>query len=134
MKKIKTYFRDHKFIGTLIILALIAAGWRIAVAWKGTGSETKYVLAKVERGNLISSVSGTGQVSTSNQIELKSKVSGDVVYIGAINGQAVGAGALIVQLDDRDAQKTVRDAEVNLTSAKLSLEKTNLQQTQQLDR
>ncbi|MFH1170356.1 MAG: efflux RND transporter periplasmic adaptor subunit [Candidatus Vogelbacteria bacterium] len=128
----KKYFKEHKFISTLIILVLIVAGWRIVVAWTGTSAETRYVLAKVERGTLISSVTGTGQVSTSNEIELKSKVAGDVTYIGAINGQAVGAGALIVQLDNRDAQKAVRDAEVNLASAKLALEKMKLQQGQQL--
>jgi HlyD family secretion protein len=128
----KKYFQAHKFISTLIILVLIVAGWRIVRAWSGTGNETRYVFAKVERGDLISSVTGTGQVSTSNQIELKSKVSGDVVYIGAVNGQAVGVGALIVKLDDRDAQKAVRDAEVNLASTKLALEKTKLQQDQQL--
>ncbi|MFH1170362.1 MAG: efflux RND transporter periplasmic adaptor subunit [Candidatus Vogelbacteria bacterium] len=128
----KKYFQEHKFIGALIILALVVAGWRIVVAWTGTSTETRYVLAKVERGTLISSITGTGQVSTSNEIELKSKVSGDVVYIGAVNGQAVGAGALIIQLDNRDAQKAVRDAEVNLASAKLALEKLKLQQDQQL--
>lgn len=132
MKKIKTYFREHKFTGGLIILVIIVTGWRIVRAWNGAGAETRYVLATVKRGDLISSVTGTGQVSTSNQVELKSKVSGDITYVGVVNGQAVGAGALIAQIDTRNAEKAVRDAEVNLTSAKLSLEKTKLQQGQQL--
>ncbi|MEK7117820.1 MAG: HlyD family efflux transporter periplasmic adaptor subunit, partial [Patescibacteria group bacterium] len=69
------------------------------------------------------SISGSGQVSALNQIEVKSKVSGDVVSVAVINGQEVRAGDLLLQLDSRDAQKSVRDAEVNLESAKIALKK-----------
>ena len=56
-------------------------------------------------------------------MEVKPKVSGDVIYVGVKNGQEIRAGTLIARLDTKDAQKTVRDAEVSLESAKLSLEK-----------
>lgn len=83
-------------------------------------------MAAAKIGTITASVSGSGQISASNQADIKSKVSGDVVYVGAKNGDEVRAGAILFQLNARDAQKSVRDAEANLESAKLSLEKFKL--------
>ena len=83
----------------------------------------RYVTVVAEKGTIITSVSGSGQISASNQIDVKSKVSGDAVYVGIKNGQEVKSGTLLVQLDATDALKTIRDAQSNLESAKLSLEK-----------
>lgn len=85
--------------------------------------EIRYVTAAVEKGTLIVSVSGSGQVSVSNQVDIKPKVSGDVVYVGVKSGQEVKTGTLLVQIDTRDAQKAVRDAETSLETANLELEK-----------
>ncbi len=127
MRRIKNYFREHKFTAALIILVLIVASWRIVVAWTGTSAEMRYVLARVAKGTIISSVSGTGQVSTANQIEIKAKAAGEIIAVGVRNGQAVSAGGLIAQLDSREAQKIVRDAEANLVSAQITLEKAKRQ-------
>jgi len=83
----------------------------------------RYVFAQAQKGTLVVSISGTGQVSALNQVDIKPKVSGDIVYIGAKNGQQVRAGALLVQLDISDAQKAVRDAEITLRREQLNLEK-----------
>jgi len=88
-----------------------------------TSGQPTYLLAQIKRGVITASVSGSGQISASNQVDIKAKASGDVVYVGAKNGDGVAAGALLLQLDARDAQKSVRDAEANLENAKLSLEK-----------
>ncbi len=95
-------------------------GWRI---FASADDEIRYVLAAVERGTLITTVTGSGQVSASNQVDLKPKASGDVISVAAANGQVVRAGGLIVRLDSRDASKAVRDAEANLESARISFEK-----------
>jgi len=80
-------------------------------------------MAAVEKGTLIVSVSGSGQVSALDQIDIKSTVSGEIAYIDVKNGQEVKAGTLIAQLDTRDAQKAVQDAEINLANAELALKK-----------
>jgi len=102
---------------------MFALGFWGVKTFMGTGGETRYVTALVEKGTLVASIAGSGQVSASNQVDLKPKALGDVVYVGVQNGQEVRAGTLIIQLDARDAQRAVRDAEANLLSAKLSLEK-----------
>lgn len=113
----------HKFIAGIILLALIAGGYWGYTKIFGVDAAARYVSARVQKGALIVSISGSGQVSASNQMDIKPKVSGDVAYVGVKNGQEIKAGALIAQLDATDAQKAVRDAETNLESVKLTLEK-----------
>ena len=123
ISKLLLQLKKHKFIAGILLLLVIAGGyWSYAKIFNNDDA-VRYATAQVQNGTLIVSVSGSGQVSVSNQVDIKPKASGDIVYVGVKNGQEVKAGTLIAQLDARDAQKTVRDAETNLESAKLSLEK-----------
>lgn len=114
---------QKKLLAGGIALLLIVGGYFGYKYFFGSAVETRYITAKVQNGTLIVSISGSGQVSALSQIDIKSKASGDVIYVGVNNGQEVWVGTLIAQLDARDAQKTVRDAQANLESAKISLEK-----------
>jgi HlyD family secretion protein len=114
---------QHKFKAGIIFLLIIGVvyfGYKGIVKNKST---TQYAIAAVGKGMLIVSVTGSGQVSTTDQVDIKPKASGDVVYINAKNGQEVKAGTLLIQLDTGDAQKAVHDAEINLQSEQLSLDK-----------
>lgn len=125
-KKIFKFFKfifSHKIISVIVFLVVAGGGYFVYAKFIKSGDETIYFLTRAEMGTIEASVSGTGQVSAFNQIEIKSKVSGDVVDIAVSNGQAVKAGDLLLKLDSHDAQKAVRDAEVNLESAKLALVK-----------
>lgn len=122
-QKIFALVRAHKIMSTLVVAIVLAGGYYEYRSLTSTVGETRYVLAATEKGTIISSITGSGQVSAFNQIDLKPKASGDVIYVGVANGQEVAAGTLIAQLDASDAQKAVRDAEVNLASTKLSLDK-----------
>lgn len=74
-------------------------------------------------GTLIKSVSGSGQVLALNQVDLKSKAAGEVIYVGMAAGREVKEGDVLVRISDKEAQKTIRDAQISLESARLSLEK-----------
>ncbi len=113
----------HKIISALIIAAAAMGGYYGYTIFFKKSAVAQYVSAAVETGTLIVSVSGTGQVSASDQIDIKPKTSGDIVYLGIKNGQEVAAGTLLAQIDTRDAQKAVADAEINLQSSQLDLEK-----------
>ncbi|MEK7649826.1 MAG: HlyD family efflux transporter periplasmic adaptor subunit [Patescibacteria group bacterium] len=115
--------KAHRKISIALLVFLALGGYWTYSSLTSANESTRYILASAERQTVISTVTGSGQVSASNQIDLKPKASGDVVYVGVAAGAQVKAGALIAQLDARDAQKAVRDAEANLESAKLSLEK-----------
>lgn len=113
----------HKFLLSIIALTLAGGGYYGYQWLYGNKETTRYVTAAVEKGTLIVSVSGSGQVSALNQIDMKPRASGEVTYIGVKDGQEVKAGTTIVRLDTRDAEKTVRDTQVSLETARLSLEK-----------
>lgn len=123
MKRLFKKMARHKIITGLILIILIGGGYYAYKTLNTGKTETYYTLAAAEKGTVISSISGTGQVSVSNQVDVKAKVSGDIIYVGVKNGQAVKKGALLAQIDSQDAQKSVRDAQANLESAQLSLEK-----------
>lgn len=114
---------EHKILAVFLIAVVLGGGYYAYTKLNSASTETRYVLAAVQKGTLVASVSGSGQVSASNQMDIKSKVSGDVIYIGAKNGEEIKSGALVVQLDIKDAEKAVRDARVALDQAKLNLEK-----------
>ncbi|KKS04066.1 MAG: Efflux transporter, RND family, MFP subunit [Candidatus Nomurabacteria bacterium GW2011_GWC2_41_8] len=129
LNKIKSHVIAHKTISVVVLIIIISISYWSYKKITDTSGDIRYITAKVQRGTIISSVSGSGQVSASNQIDIKAKVSGEVVYIAAQDGQKVGTGAFIAKLDDKDAQKSVRDAEVNLESAKIALEKLKIQKS-----
>lgn len=118
------FYKKHTYIS--IGLGCVAIG----LLWWGyshaTSSTTPtYVLGTVRRGTVAATVGASGQVSASNQLDVKAKGSGEVVSVNVIPGQKVVAGQLLAVIDPSDAQKAVRDAQINLESAQLSFEKTN---------
>lgn len=113
----------RKIIFIIIGFILVIGGYFSYKAFNKSDNTTKYVLTSVQRGSIALSVSGSGQVLVSNQLDIKSKVSGDIIYVGAIKGAEVKTGEVLIKLDTRDAERAVRDAESNLESARLSFDK-----------
>lgn len=123
ISKLLAQLIKRKFTAGILLLVVAGGGyWGYSKIFSENGA-VHYVIARVQKGTLIISISGSGQVSSTNQVDIKPKASGDVIYIGVKNGQEVKTGALIAQIDNRDAKKAARDAEANLEAAKLSLEK-----------
>jgi HlyD family secretion protein len=116
------YFLKHKIVSAIILIVMVVGGYYGYKAATKTPSLTKYTLASVEKGSLISYVSGTGQVAALDQIDVKPEVSGTVVSVSAVKDQAVKEGAVLVQLDARDARAAVGDAEIALESAEIELD------------
>lgn len=106
-------------IGAVVLLVIYFGGGAIF----GGSADPRYLVAQIHRGDLVVSISGSGQVLASNQLEIKPKTSGDVVYVGATTGQEVYAGQLIAIVDYTNAEKAVRDAQLNLEKANISLQK-----------
>ncbi|MBI2515117.1 efflux RND transporter periplasmic adaptor subunit [Candidatus Wolfebacteria bacterium] len=123
LEKSKKLIIQHKLTSILIVIVLAGGGYFGYTKFFNADDATRYVSAEVKKGTLIVSISGSGQISAFNQIDIKPKASGDTAYVGVKNSQRIKAGALIAELDAADAQRAVRDAEANLLSAKLSLQK-----------
>lgn len=113
----------HRLISLAILAALAVAGYFIYRNFFGSAETVSYIESEAETGTIVSTISGTGQVSASNQVNLTAKVSSKVTSVGVVSGQAVKAGTVIASFDATDAYKTVRDAEMSLESAQLSMDK-----------
>ncbi len=122
-KKCWAWAISHKIASVLIAIVLVWVAYYGYGKMFAAGSETRYVLTSVQKGTLIASVSGTGQVSAESQVDVKPKASGDIVFIGVKQGDSVKSGQLLVKLDATAAEKSVRDAQSALESAQLALQK-----------
>lgn len=122
--KITSKILKYKRILIIVAILLLSTGGYIVYqkAHASTGVN-KYVISAVEKGSIINSIAGSGQVSASNQIDIKPKSSGDLVSISIKTGQEVKSGAVIAQVDSSDAYNNVKDAQTSLESARLALEK-----------
>ncbi|KKR91758.1 MAG: Efflux transporter, RND family, MFP subunit [Parcubacteria group bacterium GW2011_GWC2_42_12] len=123
MSKLIAKFKKHKIISIILLAVIIFGGYYGYGKFKGSNIKTSYVAAAVEKGTLIVSVSSSGQIAASNQVDITPKVSGDITKIAVASGQEVKAGDLIAQIDATDVYKTVRDAQTSMETAQLSLDK-----------
>lgn len=124
LKKIIKFISTHKII-TILILTVLSFSIYYFGFYRSNNhsSAVKYILGKVTQGNMEIVVNGNGNIVAKKQVEVKSKVSGDVVAVNVSNGKTVKKGDLLVQIDTSDSLKAVRDAEISLENSRLNLEK-----------
>lgn len=123
VQKIKNYIVVHKILSVVFLLIAVWIGYWGYGKITSTAGETRYVLSVVTKGTIASSVTGSGQVSASSQIDLKPSISGVINYVGVKPGDKVASGRTLFSIDNKDARKVLRDAQVNLDAANISLAK-----------
>ena len=129
---IKKIFKN-KLYGLIFVVIVLVLGYFSYNKFFSSSNQTRYILAEVKKGTIDVSVSGTGFVSPLNRVDLRSKFSGiEVISVPVFEGQEVKAGDLIIKLDTTDPEKAIRDAQISLDNAKLSLEKLKMQYNQLL--
>jgi len=119
----RCWIKKRKFTAGIAFLLIIGIGYWSFGNFFGEDGVVRYASAQVQKGTLIVSISGSGQVSASNQLDVKPKASGEITAMYVKAGQEVGAGAILAAVDSADAQRAVRDAETALETAKLELDK-----------
>jgi HlyD family secretion protein len=129
LNKIKAYIFLHKIISLIVLVVVLYLGyWGYGKITSTTG-ETQYITTTVQKGTIVSSVTGSGQVESSNQINLTAKVSGTITYVSVKPGDKVLRSKTLFSIDNTDAQKAIRDAEISLQSAQISLDKLKIQES-----
>ena len=121
LSKIKTFALGHKILSGFILIIIIASPFVINyfLPQKAT---INYVTQLVKKGNISVSISGTGQVSSLDEVTLTSEVSGDITGVYAENGEEVNKGELLFKIDSSEGEKNLKSAELALESAELALE------------
>ncbi|MEK7379910.1 MAG: biotin/lipoyl-binding protein [Gemmatimonadota bacterium] len=77
--------------------------------------------AEVRQGDLVLSVTTTGQVSSESAVTLKAEAQGIVLEVAARPGQHLTTGQLIARLDPRPFDMAVAEAEAAVAEAHLRL-------------
>jgi HlyD family secretion protein len=123
--------KSKKFYFALIILLIIGYFVYPRIFKK---ESVRYFLGEVQRGNLEIKVSGTGEIIPIEEINVKSKVGGEVVFLNVKEGDNVYQGQILAKIDSRNLEKSIKDQEIliknlelAIDSAKLNLEKLNFQ-------
>ncbi len=80
-----------------------------------------YTIKKVVPKKLIISVEASGNVEAISSVEIKSKASGEVLYLGAEVGDLVQKGQVLARIDQRTPKNTLSQAKADLEVAKVRL-------------
>lgn len=111
----------------LVVAALVAGGLYFvnansASAAVPSGTSNTYVVTK---GDIVSSISGSGSVATVKDVDLSFQTSGTVAEVLVQQGDEVAEGQVLARLDDQKLQLEVAAAENNLASAQAELDDLN---------
>ncbi|UCG87696.1 MAG: efflux RND transporter periplasmic adaptor subunit [Gemmatimonadota bacterium] len=94
----------------------------LTVACEEETVEPVYRLVPVSEWDISVSVSAAGSVEPIRTVEVKSKASGEIFEMRVETGDYARAGELLVQIDPRVPQATLRQAEADLELAQAQLE------------
>lgn len=125
--KFKAGLAAHKILWTVIVVTLIVGGYEISRARAAAALNVpEYTLAAAHVGMLQQTVSGTGQVSASNQTDIQSQVSGTIESINVSVGQSVKQGQLIATIDPTNALTSLENAKLSLAKLQEPAKETDL--------
>jgi len=103
----------HKIIAVIILIIVIVVVYQIIKSSANSSTQTVYTAGQVTKGTLISTVSGTGQVAASSQVDLKTQTSGNITYLNVKVGQEITNGALVASLDSSNASFELQNAQLS---------------------
>ncbi len=111
--------RKSPIFFSLGVAGLLAIG---AYYWNGQeNTEVGYRLAKIERGNIIKSVSASGELNAVVTVEVGSEISGQISELTVDFNSDVKAGQVIARIDPESFEARVKQAEAELAVAKASV-------------
>ncbi len=122
-KVLKKFTLKRKIAVLIAVIILVFLGWLI---FKGGREKIRYQTAGVERGTLISSISVSGQVSSTSSQAITTFATGIVKNIFVENGDYVSQGQSIAEITlDYDAEQRQAKAWADFLSAKNAVASAN---------
>jgi multidrug efflux pump subunit AcrA (membrane-fusion protein) len=109
-----------RYIIIVVIIVIIGA---VLYGIFGRKKEIQYTTAKVEKGDIVQTVSETGTVKSASQLDLNFSSTGRLNKKMIKTGDKVKAGQLLAELDYLDLTLKINSARANVTSAQANLNK-----------
>ncbi|MFH1662237.1 MAG: efflux RND transporter periplasmic adaptor subunit [Candidatus Falkowbacteria bacterium] len=107
----------------IIIIILIIVGAVASYFVFGEKETVEYTTVKAERGSILQTVSETGVVKASNEVDLNFSTTGKIAKILVKIGDIVKNGQVLAELDYSDLSINEQEAQANLDIANAQLNK-----------
>ena len=108
-------------IVAVLLLCLVLASSTACNLFGGDKEEVNHQLVEVERGNLIVSVSGSGNIEVSNEVNLAFGVGGRIDRIYVEEGDYVTEGDVLTKLDTDALELALTQTQIALTTQQVAL-------------
>ena len=110
----------NRVLVALVAVAVVAAGVYLFRTRKGS-SEPKYRKAKLDKGDVVATVTATGTLSAVTTVSVGSQVSGIIAKLHVDFNSPVKKGQALAELDPTPFQQAVEQNRANLDKAKVQL-------------
>lgn len=111
--RVKAFIRRHKIWSTIIVLVVLGIAYKVYASVKAGNVTPQYVIARARIGTISQQVTGSGQVSASNQLDVKSQVSGTILTIPVAVGTYVKKGQILATIDSTNAALDLQNAKIS---------------------
>lgn len=120
LDKSKTAALIHRWRPQIIIGAVAAAALALYMLWAGTGPTNgiQYITEPVTRDDLTVTVTATGAVQPTNEVEVSSELSGIVRNVLVDYNSKVEIGQTLAELDTDKLKASVDSSRAKLTAAR----------------
>jgi len=106
--------RRRLIIAGIVVVVAAASAW----FWSRDGQQVRYATVKAERGALSVTVTATGTLQPTNQVDVGSELSGTVKTVEVDYNDRVKTGQVLARLDTAKLESQVVQSESALSTAK----------------
>lgn len=112
----------RKWILLVVVAALIGVVWYyLRTYYRYTPEWNKAKFGEVTRGDIRVPITASGLIMANQEIDIKSKASGEVIAIEVVEGDYVQKGNVLVRLKKDDEERRLAQAKAGLTRMKALL-------------
>src|SRR5689334_3244946 len=106
-----------------VILGVLVVGVgavAVMAAKKNSNKATEVRTEKVEKRDLVASVTASGQVRAATKVDVAADITGKITRLLVKEGDYVQKGQLLLQIDPQEFEAAVQRADAQLANAKAS--------------
>ena len=112
-----SYVKQHKILSAIILIALAIGGYAWYQKTRSASGAVQYVTSPAATTTVVSTVTGTGQVESTDQVDIKPVADGQLVSVPVQLNQQVAKGQTLGIVDQTSAANTVAQAKASLQQA-----------------
>ncbi len=112
-------------LAIIIAAVLVVLAFTYSLLSGGSKAEAELITAQVTRGDIVSSIEGTGVIEAINQYEVTSLAKGDIIADYFEEGDYVQKDQLLYEMDSSSVTSSIERAKSSLEKAQMSYDQAN---------